>query len=175
MVFSPAVRLWLLPNALLLAAMGVWGAVRYPRLPERIPEHIGAGGVDAWTDRSIGSAFVLVFVYAGMTVLMTGSAELALRMTPRDELPDADRPSLAAGLSASVLNRPGSRASARRIARALLLLNTCIGVSLLVGCGILWRSTPDPDVPGRLFAAMLLPLLAGTVLTVAAALADRKR
>ncbi|MER7485632.1 DUF1648 domain-containing protein [Streptomyces sp. NPDC126497] len=175
MVLSPAVRLWLLPNVALLAAMGVWGALRYSHLPERIPKHIGVDGVDAWTDRSIGSAFVLVFVYAGLTVLMTGSAELALRMTPRDELPGTDRPSFAAGPAPSVLNRPGSRASARRTARALLLLNTCIGVSLLMGCGILWRSAPDPDVPGWLFAAMLLPLLAGTALTVAAALGDRKR
>ncbi|MCF4135680.1 DUF1648 domain-containing protein [Streptomyces sp. Tue 6430] len=155
--------------------MGVWGTIRYSHLPERIPKHIGVDGVDAWTDRSIGSAFVLVFVYTGMTVLLTGCAELTLRMTPRDELPDTNRSSFATGPSSSVLNRPGSRASARRIARALLLFNTCIGLTLLTGCGILWRSTPEPDVPGWLFAAMTTPLLAGTALTVAAALGDRKR
>ncbi|MEU8650713.1 DUF1648 domain-containing protein [Streptomyces sp. NPDC048737] len=175
MVLSPAVRLWLLPNAVLLTAMGVWGTIRYSHLPERIPKHIGVDGVDVWTDRSIGSAFVLVFVYAGMTVLLTGCAELTLRMTPRDELPDTNRPSFAIGPSSSVLDRPGSRASARRIARALLLFDTCIGLTLLTGCGILWRPAPEPDVPGWLFAVMTAPLLVGTALTVAAALGDRKR
>ncbi|MFD7699976.1 DUF1648 domain-containing protein [Streptomyces caelestis] len=174
MVLSSPLRLWLLPNVLLLAAMGVWGAIRYSHLPERIPKHIGVDGVDAWTDRSIGGAFVLVFVYAGVTVLMAGCAELTLRMTPRDELPDTGTP-FAAGSSSSVLNRPGSRASAHRIARALLLFDTCVGLTMLTGCAVLWRSTPDPDVPGWMFAAMTTPLLAGTVLTVAAALADRKR
>ncbi|GAA3504716.1 hypothetical protein GCM10019016_118290 [Streptomyces prasinosporus] len=175
MVLSPAVRLRLLPNVVLLAVMGVWGAVRYPRLPDRTPEHIDVDAVDAWTDRSIGSAFLLVFVYAVMTVLMIGSAELTLRMTPCDELTDANRPSFAGGLSSTLLNRPAGRASARRIARALLLFNTCIGACLLVGCGTLGRSAPDPDVPGRLFAAMSTPLLAGTALTVAATPGDRKR
>lgn len=176
MVFSSPVRPWLLPNAVLLAVLVTWGALRYPRLPGRIPEHIGAGGVDAWTDKSIGSAFVLVFLYAGVTVLMTGCAELALRVTPRDELPTAGTaPSAVTPSASSLLNRPASRASARRTARALLLFNTCIGLSFLAGCGILWRSTPDPDVPTWLLAAMALPLLVGTAVTVAAAVGDRKR
>ncbi|MFI8191487.1 DUF1648 domain-containing protein [Streptomyces sp. NPDC085946] len=174
MLFTPPLRFWLFPNAVLLAVMVVWGAIRYPRLSVRMPEHIGADGVDAWTDRSIGGAFILVFVYAGMTVLMTGCAELTLRMTPRNELADTGKPSSATGSFSFLLNRPGSRASARRIARSLLLFNTLIGLSLLMGCGILWRSTPDPDVPGWLLAAMTAPLLAGTALTVAAALGDRK-
>ncbi|MFF9349199.1 DUF1648 domain-containing protein [Streptomyces sp. NPDC014734] len=176
MVFSSPVRLWLFPNLVLLAAMAVWGVVRYAHLPERIPRHIGSGGVDAWTGRSIGSAFALVFVYAAVTVLMTGCAELTLRVTPRDELPDtgADTRRFAVGASSS-LNRPGSRDSARRVARSLLLLNTLVGVSLLVGCGILWRSVPDPHVSPWLFVAMTVPILVGTVLTVMAAMSDRKR
>lgn len=174
MVFSPPLRLWLLPNAVLLAALTLWGVIRYPDLPARIPQHIGPGGVDAWTDRSIGSAFVLVFVYAGVTVLMAGCAELTVRVTPRDELPQiGSGRSVPVRAAASLVNRPGSRASARRIARALLLFDTCIGVSFLLACGVLWRSTPDPDVPAWLPAAMTVPLLAGTALTVAAAVRDR--
>lgn len=169
MVFSSSVRFWLLPNAVLLGALAIWGAIRYPHLPERIPQHIGTGGVDAWTDRSIGSAFLLVFLYAGMTVLMIGSAELALRMTPRDELPKTT------GLSSSLVNRPASRASARRTARALLLLNASIGISFAVGCGVLWRSTPDPAVPAWLPVALLAPIVVGTVPTIVAAVRDRKR
>ncbi|GAA2242891.1 hypothetical protein GCM10010145_06540 [Streptomyces ruber] len=169
MVFSAPVRLWLLPSAVLLAALTVWGALRYPHLPDRIPEHIGPAEVDAWTDRSIGSAFLLVLLYAGLTVLMAGSAELALRMTPRDELPETT------GLSSSLVNRPATRASARRTARALLLLNACIGVSFAVGCGVLWRSTPDPDVPAWLPVAALVPIVVGAVPTIVVAMRDRKR
>ncbi|HWU12345.1 MAG TPA: DUF1648 domain-containing protein [Streptomyces sp.] len=173
---SRPVRLWLLPNAVLLAGLATWGILRYPHLPDRIPKHIGVDGVDAWTDRSIGSAFVLVFVYAGVTMLMAGCAELTLRVIPRDELPNADAaPFAAAQATSSLLNRPGSRASARRAARALLLFNTCIGISFLAGCGMLWRSTPDPNVPTWLFAAMVLPLLVGSAVTIAAAVSDRKR
>ncbi|MFK4069877.1 DUF1648 domain-containing protein [Streptomyces sp. NPDC029674] len=176
MLCSSSVRLWLLPNAVLLVVLSIWGALRYPHLPGRIPKHIGVDGVDAWTDKSIGGAFVLVFLYAGMTVLMAGCAELTLRLTPRDELSDANAaPFPSARATSSLLNRPGSRASACRIARALLLFNTCIGISFLVGCGMLWRSTPDPNVPAWLLVAMILPLLAGTVVTVVAAMSDRKK
>ncbi|MCW8216625.1 DUF1648 domain-containing protein [Streptomyces griseolus] len=171
MVFARPVRLWLLPGVVLLAVMGAWGAIRYPHLPDRVPKHIGTGGVDAWAERSLGSAFMPVFVYAAVTVLMTACAELTLRVTPRDELPDDPAP-FAVAPSPS-LNRPGSRASARRIARSLLLLNTLVGVSFLVGCAILWRSTPDPHVPAWLFAALTVPIVAGTVLTVVAAVRDR--
>ncbi|WP_043267671.1 hypothetical protein [Streptomyces sp. CT34] len=173
MVFSSPVRPWLLPNAALLAALTLWGILRYPHLPSRIPEHIGVEGVDAWTARSIGSAFVLVFVYIGATVLLTACAELTLRVTPQAELPK-EAASFANGLGGSSLNRPRTRASALRMARALLVLNACTGVSLLIGCGVLWRSTADQEVPGWLFAAMLLPLLAGTAVTVAVRFRDRR-
>ncbi|GAA2332931.1 DUF1648 domain-containing protein [Streptomyces kunmingensis] len=173
MVFSAPYRLWLLPSVVLLAAMGVWGTVRYGDLPERIPEHIGTGGVDAWTDRSVGSAFLLVFLYAGVTVMMIAGAELSLRVTPRDELTKRGTPF--GGASASLLNRPASRTAARRTARALLLFNACVGVSLLVSCGVLWRTTPDPDVPGWLPVALIAPLVVGTAATVAAAVAGRGR
>ncbi|MCM2578019.1 DUF1648 domain-containing protein [Streptomyces meridianus] len=173
MVFSAPLRPWLLSNVALLLALPVWGAVRYPRLPERIPQHIGTGGVDAWADRSIGSAFVLVFVYAAVTVLTVVSAELTLRMTPRDALPQ-ERAEPFARARMSLVNRPASRASARRIARAVLVLNACVGLSFLVGCGVLWRSTPDPDVSPWFLVATIAPIVAGVVPTVVAAVRDRK-
>ncbi|MFJ8586643.1 DUF1648 domain-containing protein [Streptomyces sp. NPDC093595] len=168
---------------MLLAALALWGTLRYPHLPDRIPEHIGLDGVDAWTGRSIGSAFVLVFLYAGVTALITVCAEMTLRVTPRDELRAEAAPSAAAGQApfaagrtpSSLVDRPAGRGAARRIARALLVLDACIGISLLFGCGVLWRSTPEAEVPVWLFAALVLPPLAGTVLTVAAAVAGRKR
>ncbi|WP_030668205.1 DUF1648 domain-containing protein [Streptomyces rimosus] len=174
-IFSAQVRLWLLPSGVLLLALWIWGALRYPHLPEHIPEHIGLGQVDTWTDKSFGSAFALVFAYAGATVMIVGCAELMLRLTPRDEMPTADAaPFAAARAASSLVNRPGSRASARRIARAVLVLNACIGISILAGCAMLWRSTPDPDVPGWLPPAILVPLLAGTAGTIVAAVRDRK-
>ncbi|NLU72227.1 DUF1648 domain-containing protein [Streptomyces sp. HNM0575] len=173
MVLSPSVRPWLLPSIVLLATLVTWGAVRYPHLPDRIPKHIGVHGVDAWAARSVGSAFVLVFVYVGVTVLVTACAELTLRLTPRNEMPHGHAARVA-GVPFQTLNRPGSRASARRSARALLVLNACVGVSFLVGCAVLWRSTPDPDVPGWMFAALVVPLVAGTALTVVVAVNDRK-
>ncbi|MFE3775425.1 DUF1648 domain-containing protein [Streptomyces sp. NPDC059122] len=173
MVFSRPVRLWLLPNAALLAVLPLWGILRYPHLPSRIPQHLGSDGVDAWTERSIGSAFALVFVYIGVTVLLTACAELALRVTPQAEL-SREAASFGHGVASSSLNRPRTRASALGTARALLVLNACTGISLLIGCGVLWRSTADREVPGWLFAAMLLPLIAGTAGTVAAAIRDRR-
>ncbi|GAB7035446.1 DUF1648 domain-containing protein [Streptomyces sp. NPDC021749] len=171
MVFSSPVRLWLLPNAALIVALTLWGVVRYPHLPSRIPQHVGVDGVDAWTDRSIGSAFVLVFVYVGATVLLTACAELTLRVTPQAELPKEAAP-FSNGLVRSSLNRPRTRASALRTARALCVLNACTGISLSIGSGVLWRSTADREVSGWLFAAMVLPLLAGTGVTVVASVRD---
>ncbi|GAA2686254.1 DUF1648 domain-containing protein [Streptomyces lunalinharesii] len=173
MVFSRPIRRWLLPNVALLAALLVWGVLRYPHLPDRIPRHIGIDGVDAWTEPTIGSAFALVFVHLGATVLLTACAELMLRVTPEAELPK-DAAAFGNGLVRSSLNRPRTRASALRTARALLVLNACTGLSLLVGCAVLWRSTADPHVSGWLFAAMVVPLLAGTAGTVLAAVRDRR-
>ncbi|MYU51063.1 DUF1648 domain-containing protein [Streptomyces celluloflavus] len=168
MVMSSSVRLWLAPSAVLITVLTLWGVLRYPHLPDRIPKHIGSDGVDAWTDRSVGSAFVLVFVYAGVTLLLTGIAELTLRAARRAELPDGGAAPFADGLlPPSSSKRPLTRASALRNARALLVLNACIGISLLVGCGMLWRSAPVQEVSGWLFAAMLVPIVAGTAVTVA--------
>lgn len=178
MLLSSPVRLWLLPNAALLTAASIWGIARYPHLPSRIPQHIGIDGVDAWTNRSVGSAFALVFLHIGVTVLLTACAELTMRVTPSSELPDDIAPfgkgPLGNGPAGSALNRPRTRASAVRSARALLALNACVGISLLIGCAVLWRSTPERDVSGWLFTAMVVPILAGTALTVAAALRDRR-
>ncbi|WP_336048130.1 DUF1648 domain-containing protein [Streptomyces sp. CA2R101] len=173
MVLSSPVRLWLLPNAALLTALAVWGIVRYPHLPDRIPQHIGTDGVDAWTSRSVGSAFLLVFVHLGATVLLTACAELTLRVTPSAELPDSAAP-FGNGLVRSSLNRPRTRASALRTARALLTFNACVGVSLMIGCAVLWRSAPEPEVSGWLFTAMIVPILVGTALTVVSAVRDRR-
>ncbi|MBP0461578.1 DUF1648 domain-containing protein [Streptomyces montanisoli] len=175
MVFAPGLRLWLLPSGALLIALAVWGAVRYPHLPDRIPRHIGAGGVDAWAGRSIAGAFALVFVYAGVTALLFGCAEWVLRAAPRTRAPAARAGAWSSASSSypSSTHRPRSRESARRVARSLLVLDACVGVSFFAGCAVLWRSAPDPHVPVWIAPAVIVPIVAGTACTVVAALRER--
>ncbi|WP_030906438.1 DUF1648 domain-containing protein [Streptomyces sp. NRRL F-5126] len=173
MVFAPGLRLWLIPSGALLIALAVWGVMRYPHLPDRIPQHIGGGGVDAWTGRSVAGAFALVFVYAGVTALLVGCAEWVLRATPRTRAPAARAGTSSYASYPSSTHRPRSRTSARRVARSLLVLNACVGVSFFAGCALIWRSSPDPHVPGWLAPAVIVPIVAGTACTVVAALRDR--
>ncbi|MGW8554914.1 DUF1648 domain-containing protein [Streptomyces tubercidicus] len=173
MVLSSRVRLWLVPHAALLTGLVVWGIVRYPHLPSRVPEHIGSEGVDAWTNRSVGSAFWPVFLYIGVTVVLTACAELTLRVTPTAELPDDAAPFGNALVRAS-LNRPRTRTSALWFARALLALNACMGISFLIFCAVMWHSVPEREIPGWLFPAGMAPIVAGTALMVAAAVYDRR-
>ncbi|MGW8378275.1 DUF1648 domain-containing protein [Streptomyces sp. ODS28] len=178
MVFSHPFRLWLLPSFGLLAAMAAWGAVRYPRLPDRIPGHFGLTGVDAWTDRSVGSAFVMVFLYAGLTLVMAGSAELSLRLTPRDELAARGGAPFAlhgpASTASSLVNRPASRVAARRIARSLLVMNLCFGVAFLAGGASTWYTAPGQQVPWWLTATTFAMLLFGIAHVLVVALRNRK-
>ncbi|MEO3749162.1 DUF1648 domain-containing protein [Streptomyces sp. B6B3] len=154
---------WLAPNLSLLGAMAVWGVARYPNLPDRVPQHVGPEGVDAWTDRSVGSAFLPVFVFAGLTVIFVACAAGAARVTPLDALPE---PSDAWGRAAAATRgRPATAASARRLARALLMANIGFGVALLPLCWLQWRGTATTDVPGWIlpvtlgvFLASLTPL-----------------
>ncbi|MDT0444327.1 DUF1648 domain-containing protein [Streptomyces johnsoniae] len=157
---------WLVPSLLLLAAMTAWGAVRYPDLPDRLPRHIGPGGVDAWTDKTVLSAFVPVYLYAGVTLLLAACAAWAARSTPLDEMPEpADPWARAAAVSH---NRPATAASARRTAKSLLLFNAGLGVALLPLCGLQWRTTQTADVPAwPLPVTVLLLLLSAAPLGVA--------
>ncbi|GAA2074818.1 hypothetical protein GCM10009801_29040 [Streptomyces albiaxialis] len=162
---------WLAASVSLLAGMAAWGAAAYPHLPDRIPQHIGTGGVDAWTDKSVGAAFTLVFVYAGVTALLAATAALLLRATPAAELP-AGEPRFAV-TSAAVGKRPATRASARRGAVSLLVLNFAIGLSFVVGNIVQWRTSTTSEVPWWFFLGMLVPIAGGTLLTLAVAWQDR--
>ncbi|MTE18440.1 DUF1648 domain-containing protein [Streptomyces sp. TRM43335] len=158
---------WLLPSLALLLCLTVWGIGIYPRLPERVPQHIGPDGIDAWTEKSVGAVFVPVFVHAGNVALTAAVAAATLRMRPADEIPPGQRAS-------ALVNRPSTRASAARTARATLQLALCIGLSLAVTCAVMWRTEPDPHVPAWLFAAVLAPVALGVVLVLAAAVRDRR-
>lgn len=152
---------WLTPSLLLLITMAVWGAVRYPELPDRVPLHIGPDGVDAWTARTVWAAFVPVFVYAGISVVLGGCAFLSARITPLDEMRvPRDRWARAAG---AMTNRPASAASARRSARALLIMNALAGIALMPLCWLQWRTLETAEVPAWLLPGTLALFLLGLV------------
>ncbi|RMI44990.1 DUF1648 domain-containing protein [Streptomyces triticirhizae] len=152
---------WAAPSVVLLVGMALWGIVRYPELPERIPQHVGPGGVDAWGDRSVGLAFLPVFVYAGLTALLTGCVWGLLRATPLDAMP-APKDRWAQAMAVGN-NRPASAASARAMARALLTTNALVGVALLPMAWVQWRETQTTSVPGWLTVAMPLALALSVV------------
>ncbi|GAB3283496.1 hypothetical protein [Parasphingorhabdus pacifica] len=157
--------LWLLPSLGLLITMGTWGAMVYSDLPELIPKHIGPSGVDEWSRKSVGSVFVLPFVYVGITALFGGLALGIMRITPDSEVPYDRRPEM--------INRPASAASATRCAKAVLGLNTAIGVAFLLLCAVIWRTTHESAVPLWLLPTELGLILAGTVPLLVAGLRDR--
>ncbi|MFD1832999.1 hypothetical protein ACFSJS_25620 [Streptomyces desertarenae] len=113
-----------------------------------MPQHLGADGADAWTDKSAGAVFLPVLLHAGTTALTAGAAAMTLRMRPAAELAPQER-------GPSPVNRPATRASALRIARATLLLGFCIGLSAAATCTVMleYRSRPPRPRP----AAARLP------------------
>ena len=142
---------WLTPSLLALGAMAVWGAVRYPELPDRVPLHMGADSVDAWAEKTVWTAFVPVLTYAAVTLVLVGCAAAAARITPLNEMPEP-RTRWAAAAN-GMNNRPASAASARRTARALLLMNAWFGAGLVPLCWVQWRTSETAAVP-----AWLLPV-----------------
>ncbi|AXK34878.1 DUF1648 domain-containing protein [Streptomyces armeniacus] len=163
---------WLIPSIVLLAGMAVWGAVVYPELPDEVPRHIGTGGVDAWTPKSFGAAFMIVFVYAGLTVVDAACAAAIVRTVPENELPSGGERWAAALPRAG--NRPYSAASALRLARALLVMNALLGVLFLTFCAVLWRTERTASVPGWTMAVDLVLVVVAVAPVFAAALRDRR-
>lgn len=161
---------WLTPSLLLLGAMTAWGTVRYPDLPGRVPLHMGPEGVDAWTAKTVGTAFVPVFVYAGLTLVLGGCAALANRITPRDRMPEPGN--RRSGAATALTNRPASAASARRTARSLLVMNALFGAGLLPLCWVQWRSPETAAVPAWVMPCTLALFLLGLVPVGVAAVQD---
>ncbi|MGW3293449.1 DUF1648 domain-containing protein [Streptomyces xiamenensis] len=152
---------WLAPSLLLLGGMLAWGLLRYPEIPDRVPQHIGPGGVDAWAGKSVGSVFLPVFLYAGLTVVMAGCAAAVVRSTPLDAMPaPQDRWARA---SATTSGRPATAASARQLARALLMTNALLGVALLPLCWVQWRTVQTTEVAAWTWMLALVAFLLSLV------------
>jgi uncharacterized membrane protein len=70
---EPFPWLWTLPAVAVTAGTAIVGVIRYPHLPDRLVSHFDAGGhPTSYTGKSIGSAFALVLVQAGITALIVG-------------------------------------------------------------------------------------------------------
>ncbi|PJE98355.1 hypothetical protein CUT44_06445 [Streptomyces carminius] len=158
---------WLLPSLAVLLGLTAWGIGVYPELPERVPQHVGPDGVDAWTDKSVGAVFLPVFLYAGVTVVMTAVCAAAPRIRPADELDPGERTS-------GLVNRPATRVSALRTGRAVLLTNALIGLLIALSCTVMWRTEPASHVPGWFPVVLLAVGSASVVPVLVAAVRDRR-
>lgn len=152
--------LWLAPSLLVLGGMVVWGVLRYPDLPGRIPQHIGPDGVDAWTDKSVAAAFVPVFVYAGVTALTFVSVVWTARITPLDRMPESGA---GASASSSLINRPASTATAHGLAKAVMSMNAVFGTAFLPLCWLQWRGSATDAVPSWLMPVVLAVFALGFI------------
>ncbi|MEU2081952.1 DUF1648 domain-containing protein [Streptomyces albus] len=159
--------LWLLPGFLVVLGLVVWGIVVYPDLPDRVPQHFGSDGVDQYADKSVFSVFLPVLVPAGLLVVMAGTAYATLRMTPGSELPP--------GRSVSpFVNRPATRAGARRLARAQLFLAFCVGLTMAGACTAMWSTDPQHETAtSQLLVLVLAPMAVGVGAVLLTALRDR--
>ncbi|MDJ1133108.1 DUF1648 domain-containing protein [Streptomyces iconiensis] len=158
---------WLAAGLVILAGLTVWGVVAYPDLPDRVPQHMGSGGVDEWADKTVGSVFLPVFVYAGTLAVMAATTVLTLRVRPTSELAPGEQVS-------SLINRPSTPAGALLLARAQMLLACGVGAGLAGACTAMWSTTPqkDADSPWTL-PLTLAPIALGTFAVLGAALKDK--
>ncbi|MEU7314619.1 DUF1648 domain-containing protein [Streptomyces sp. NPDC007083] len=161
---------WLVPGVLVLAGLLVWGIMVYPRLPHQVPQHFGSSGVDRYGDKSVGTVFLPVLVYAGALALLAGTAFATLRITPVRELPPG-RP------TSSLVNRPQTAQGALGLARAQLFLGCCLGVTIAVACSLMWAVEPPAEGEPRTGTLLLalLPSALGTAAVLAAAFRDRRQ
>jgi uncharacterized membrane protein len=138
--------LWAIPAVLLLVATAVLGIIRYPDLPPTLAMHYNADGVaDRIVATTVGSAFVLVFVEAGITVMILALTLLSFR----------SRPDLDAAAPAATSRQ--HRGFVRRMSKGILLLGACANATMLMVAWQIWS--------GQSFSVfvVVLPVLLGVV------------
>jgi uncharacterized membrane protein len=145
--------LWTLPALAILIATAVTGAVRYPNLPGRLAVHIGANGVaDRFADKSIPTAFTLVFLQLFVTVLVLALLGVTYRSRPETDAADP----------AGSIDR--YRRFLAALAPAMLMLVALVNASLLVGSLRIWEIVAATSASVGLTAG--LPLLGIALLIV---------
>lgn len=136
---------WLLLPALVVVAGAVLGVLRYPDLPDPMPVHYDVNGVvDRFAPKSVGSVFTVVFIQAGLTVVLCAIAALVFR-GPADV--DPARP------AASVR---AHREFIARLGKGFIALATLINLGLLATDWAMWSGAPR--------AGVLLPLTLGPIM-----------
>lgn len=143
--------LWLAPAVIVTIATVVIGAIIYPSMPQTIVVHYGANGTpNRLADKSVATAFSLVFVQIGVTALLAGIAAAIFRSRPDV---DPARPVASARWHRQYMSLG---------AKALLGLVAMIDLGMLASSLFMWTGTVTPWAP----LVVVLPILAGVVVTV---------
>lgn len=143
---------WLLLPVLVVAASVVIGIIRYPDLPNPLPVHFdAAGNANRFEPKSVGSVFTVVFIQAGLTVLLSALAVLISR-GPADV--DPARP------SSSVR---AHREFVARLGKGLVAMTTLVDLGLLASDWAIWSGDRQS---GALLPLTLGPILVGVALLV---------
>jgi uncharacterized membrane protein len=142
--------MWLVPAVVITVATAVIGILRYPMLPSRLAVHFSAGGtIDRYADKTVWSAFGLVFTQIFVTGLIAGM----LILTFRRGRPEVDAADVAR-----------STARYRRflalMSRTVLVLAALVDLSLLLIALQVWQ-VYGPS--GAATALALAPVLLGVV------------
>lgn len=146
---------WAVPSVALVVATAVLGAVRYPRLPARIPVHFSLSGhADGWAGTTVWTAFGPVLAQLVCTVVIVGLLALVHRSRP-----DVD----AADVAGSTRRY---RVFLTRTGRVMLLLAVLADAALLVTALQVWQVW-QPSGTGSLLVA-LLPVAGALGLVVTA-------
>jgi len=144
--------LWLTPALIVTLATAVIGVIRYPSMPETLAAHYGANGLpDRLAAKSVGTAFSLVFVQIGATVLLGGiAAGIVLRS--RSDIDPAH----------PVASARWHRQFTALGAKAVLGLVAMIDLGMLGSSLLTWTGTVTSWAP----LVVVLPILAGVVVAV---------
>ena len=134
---------WLLLPVLVVAATVVTGVLRYPGLPDSLPVHFSGGTADRFAPKSVGSAFLVVFIQAALTVILCVAGVLVFR-GPADV--DPARPAASA---------QAHRKFVTRLGKALVALATLFDAGLFAAAWSTWDASAN--------AGFLLPLTIGPV------------
>lgn len=152
---EPFPWLWTLPAVAIAVGTAVVGAVRYPHMPERLVSHYDGGGhPTSYTDKTFGSAFVLVFVQIGTTALIVTLTRITAR-------------------SKAALDAQDPRAAERHrrfvaaMARCLLVLAAAVDLSMFFASLAMWKVIGSTGTfPVLLIAPILLATVGLVVVTV---------
>ncbi len=144
--------LWLAPSLVVTLAAVVIGALSYPSMPEMLVVHYGANGEpNRLAAKSVGTAFSLVFVQIGVTMLLTGIAAAIFRSS-RSDLDPAH----------PVASARWHRHYMSLSARALLGLVATIDVGMFGSSLLMWTGTVTSWAP----LVVVLPILTAVVASV---------